>query len=135
MKLEAVFLVVAFTFLPGTVYLQVAPPPGDEMPGGDMQQNVENGDINGDGSRNITDVILMLNRLFVGGPPPATTHCMCSKIDPNDRLPPRGATELMNGDIDGSGQVDVTDAVRFVNWLYNGGLAPVSLGCDAGLPN
>jgi len=39
------------------------------------QGTVEEGDINGDGIRDISDVISLANFLFLGGPPPAPVDC------------------------------------------------------------
>ncbi len=37
-----------------------------------------------------------------------------------------------NGDIDGDGAIDVTDAVRLLRWLFRDGPAPASIDCPVG---
>ena len=85
---------------------------------------LENGDMDGNGNRNITDAVRLLNYLFSGGEPPV--HAMCQLTGSNTYVP----TEVENGDIDGSGSTNITDAMRFVSWLFASGDAPVPLGCD-----
>jgi hypothetical protein len=45
-----------------------------------------NGDVNGDGSIDISDAIYLLSRLFTGGPPPVDIEC----VDESARLPATG---------------------------------------------
>ena len=85
---------------------------------------LENGDMDGDGARNITDVIRLLNYLYSGGEPPV--QAMCELTGSSVFVP----TEVENGDVDGSGSINITDAMRFVNWLFAGEEAPVPLGCS-----
>ena len=85
---------------------------------------LENGDVNGDGERNITDAVRLLNYLFAAHEGPV--RAMCLDVGSSTYVP----TNIENGDIDGSGRINVTDAVRFLNWLFVGEYAPVALGCD-----
>lgn len=38
--------------------------------------------------------------------------------------------DIVNGDTDGDGMINITDAVYLLNWLFQGGPAPVSIACD-----
>jgi len=74
---------------------------------------VDNGDVNGDQSRDVSDVIYVLSHLFTGGPGPVPlAYCGVS----------RPAVE--NGDTNGSGYVDVSDPIRLLGWLFSGGAEP-----------
>ena len=84
---------------------------------------LENGDVNGDGERNITDAVRLLNYLFSAHEGPVRAM---GPVGSSTYIP----TEIENGDIDGSGRINVSDAVRFLNWLFVGEYAPVALGCD-----
>ena len=42
---------------------------------GGYEPSVENGDMDGDGTRDISDVIRLLDHLFNGGPPPIEARC------------------------------------------------------------
>jgi CSLREA domain-containing protein len=61
-----------------------------------------NGDVNGDGVRDVTDIFALINTLFAGGPAP-------------------------NGlaDVNGDGATDVSDVFGLINFLFAGGPAPV----------
>jgi hypothetical protein len=61
------------------------------------------GDANGNGTRDVADVFYLINALFAGGPPPATT---------------------CRGDVDGNGIVDVNDVFYLINFLFAGGPPP-----------
>jgi hypothetical protein len=61
------------------------------------------GDVNRDGVINISDVVYLINYLYVGGPPPT----------------PREA-----GDANADGVINVTDVVYLINYLYVGGPPP-----------
>jgi len=61
------------------------------------------GDANGDGEINISDVVLLVNYLFVDGPAP---------------------TPLEAGDADSSGEVDIADAIFLINYLFLDGPPP-----------
>jgi len=65
------------------------------------------GDANGDGTVNVTDVVYLINYLFVGGPPPHP---------------------LANGDPNSDCVINVTDIVYLINYLFAGGPEPTE-GC------
>ena len=64
------------------------------------------GDVNKDGVVNVTDVVYLINYLFIGGPPPIPI--------------------LQVGDVNQDGVVNVTDVVYLINHLFIGGPAPCS---------
>jgi len=66
------------------------------------------GDVDQDGSVNLTDVFVILNFLFNGGP---------------------GFSPLCLGDIDGGFTVNINDAIALSNYLFAGGHEPVACGC------
>jgi hypothetical protein len=78
---------------------------------------VENGDVNADGGRDISDAIYILNYLFIGGPAPLPLGC-----EPQ--------AEFHNGDVNGSGSVAVSDVIFLLNWMFRGGRDPVE-GCPS----
>jgi hypothetical protein len=59
------------------------------------------GDVNGDGVVNTTDVFILINFLFAGGPPPIGV-----------------------ADVNGDGAVTTTDVLYLINFLFAGGLPP-----------
>jgi CSLREA domain-containing protein len=61
-----------------------------------------NGDVDGNGTRNVSDVFYMINLLFAGGP---------------------AAVGL--GDVNGSGVLDVADVFSMINFLFAAGPAPL----------
>jgi hypothetical protein len=61
-----------------------------------------NGDVNGDGARDVADVFFVINFLFAGGPAP-----------------------MGLGDVNGNGATDVADVFFLINFLFAGGLAPL----------
>jgi len=61
------------------------------------------GDCNGDNVLNVSDVVYLINHLFIGGPHP----------DP-----------LCTGDVNADGLVNVTDVVYLINYLFIYGPAP-----------
>jgi hypothetical protein len=70
------------------------------------------GDGNSDGEINLTDAVLTLNYLFLGGEAPACQDA----ADAND-----------------SSNLDLTDAVRLLNFLFLGGQAPAAPFPECGL--
>jgi subtilisin family serine protease len=65
---------------------------------------IERGDVNGDGNVDLSDAVHLLNFLFLGGPEPV---CMdVAKVNEGD-------------------SVDLTDAVYLLNFLFQGGPRPV----------
>jgi len=61
------------------------------------------GDANGDGFVNGSDVVYLINYLFIGGPPPAP---------------------LPAGDANDDGFVNISDVVYLINYLFQGGPPP-----------
>jgi hypothetical protein len=61
------------------------------------------GDANNDGKIDVADVILLINYLFIGGPPP----------DP-----------WVNGDVDCNGEINSEDVVFLINYLFQKGPSP-----------
>jgi hypothetical protein len=61
------------------------------------------GDANGDGAINVSDVVYLINYLFINGPAP----------DP-----------IQAGDVNCDGVVNVTDVVYLINYLFIGGPPP-----------
>jgi hypothetical protein len=59
------------------------------------------GDVNGDGTTDVSDVFYLINFLFAGGPAP-----------------------LFGGNVDGIGGIDVSDVFYLINFLFAGGPAP-----------
>jgi hypothetical protein len=76
-----------------------------------VQPNFLRGDADGDGVRNITDGVFVLNYLFIGG---KTPPCL-DAADTND-----------------SGDLNITDGVFILNFLFLGGRAPPSPFIDCG---
>ena len=68
---------------------------------------IDNGDVNGDGARNLSDAVSLLSYSMLGGAPPVPL-ALCEG----------NAPAVRNGDIDGSGRIDITDAVRLLTWLF-----------------
>jgi hypothetical protein len=64
------------------------------------------GDVNKDGLVNVTDVVYLINYLFIGGPAPIPI--------------------LQVGDVNQDEEVNVTDVVYLINYLFIGGPAPCS---------
>jgi len=63
------------------------------------------GDANGDGVINVTDVVYLINYLFIGGPEPIPMEA---------------------GDLNCDGLINVSDVVYLINYLYIGGPPPCS---------
>ncbi len=78
---------------------------------------IENGDINGDWSLDMSDAIGLLLYLYVGGPAPVPMAC-------GDEAP-----SIKNGDANGDGELDVSDGIYFMRWLFLGGLDPAPAHC------
>ncbi|MCK4385519.1 MAG: hypothetical protein KAW52_04570, partial [candidate division Zixibacteria bacterium] len=64
---------------------------------------IQVGDVTGDGSVNIVDVIFLINYLYMEGPVP----------DP-----------LMTGDVNYDGSVNIIDVIYLINYLYKEGPSP-----------
>ena len=81
---------------------------------------LENGDVNGDLARDVSDGVYALSNLFLGGPPPAPlAYCGWEP------------SRLQNGDMNDDGTIDISDPVRLFSWLFAGGSAPAA-ACEEG---
>lgn len=78
---------------------------------------IENGDINGDWSMDLSDAIGLLLYLYVGGPAPVPMAC-------GDEEP-----SIKNGDANGDGELDVSDGIYLMRWLFLGGPDPAPAQC------
>jgi hypothetical protein len=58
------------------------------------------GDLDGDSLVNITDVVFIIDRIFLGGPPPSD-----EKV----------------GDVNCDDRLDISDAVYLIQYIFNGG--------------
>jgi hypothetical protein len=76
---------------------------------------LDNGDVNGDWDRDLSDGIYLLSYLFSGGPEPVSL-ALCG-TDP---------TTSTNGDTNADGEIDVSDPIVLLGWLFSGGPAPVA---------
>lgn len=85
--------------------------------------NLENGDFNGDYERDITDVVCMVNWLFLGGPGCAPLECFDYPGSPASE------PSLENGDANADKNVDVADLVYILQYLYLGGPEPATVEC------
>lgn len=86
-----------------------------------------NGDIGGDGQRDVTDAIQLLGYLFLGHAPPVDLLC----LPPTDCPGGRGGRRLLNGDIDGDSTRSVTDVIAYLTWLFLAGEEPrPACDCD-----
>lgn len=88
---------------------------------------LDNGDVNGDLARDVSDGIYLLAYAYSGGPEPVPL-ALC------------GASEavVQNGDANADGALDLSDAVSLFGWLFQGGLEPFPAcgeGSGAGNPN
>ncbi|MCK4461441.1 MAG: dockerin type I repeat-containing protein, partial [candidate division Zixibacteria bacterium] len=61
------------------------------------------GDLNLDGQIDISDLVMMVEWMFAGGPAPEV---------------------LLTADIDGNGEIDISDLVAFVDYMFNNGTPP-----------
>jgi hypothetical protein len=76
---------------------------------------LENGDVNGDQVRDVSDGVYLLANLFTGGPAPVPL-AYCADLSP----------AVANGDANADGDVDVSDPIRILIWLYAGGGEPAA---------
>lgn len=110
-SLLVVSLLLAGTAMPGAGLLGGTPSP------------IANGDINGDGRRNLTDAIALLGWLFLGDAPPVSEGCAA------------GAPDRPNGDLDGDGRRNLSDAIFLLSWLFlSGDEEPAAILCSGGPP-
>ncbi len=79
---------------------------------------VDNGDTNGDWDLDLSDVIYMLNYLYLGGP--ASVPHICSSD-----------AALQNGDTNGDSEFNLTDSIYLLSHLFLGGPEPIEISCGA----
>lgn len=77
----------------------------------------QNGDVNADTYVDLSDVIWLLNNLYLGGPDVAPLKC-----EPK--------TDIHNGDVNGDFAIDLSDPVYLITWLFIGGPDPVPACTD-----
>ena len=107
------------------------------------------GDADVDGVIGVGDIDLLMQYLFAGGPPPtvlangdANGDCIIDMDDVqlinlsiNDPFnfqcvdctcisPRLGGVSIICGDTDGSDEIDISDAVFLIAYIFNGGTAP-----------
>lgn len=93
----------------------IAPPKASAQVIASVGYALDNGDVNGDLIRDLSDPIYVLSHLFAGTAAPVPL-ALCGG-DP---------TSVMNGDSNGDGALDVSDPVHLLAWLFSGGPAPAS---------
>ena len=123
---------ILFDPLPGPIVIDPLPvPPTLRLPEFTFTPAVqlpklvlENGDVNGDGSRDMTDAIGILKWLFLGGEEPASPYS--SGPAPRDE-----DDDYQNGDFDMDGQRDFSDAISMLKWMFLGYRSPINFEtCD-----
>ena len=93
----------------------------------DLVTDIANGDVDGSGRIDVTDVIYLARYLFLNGRAPVWPSC----LEGNDEWPFLANLPVSrNGDINGDMAVDTTDIVRLVSYLFDGGDAPVEIRCE-----
>ena len=94
-----------------------------------------NGDMNASGDLDVTDVIRLEHALFNGGRKPVSPFCLpegTRPATPISQLLASGAPfvpDTKNGDTNGDGDVDISDVIGLVNFLYLGGAEPTEFHC------
>ncbi|MBI4600614.1 MAG: hypothetical protein HY721_01505, partial [Planctomycetes bacterium] len=82
---------------------------------------LQNGDVNGDLDRDMSDGVYLLGYLFSGGPEPVPL-ALCGSQAP----------AVQNGDSNGDGAIDLSDPVRLLTWLFSGAAEPFPVCVDGG---
>ena len=96
----------------GAFYWLAAVPVDAQAPVFEALYAVENGDINGDGSRDMSDGVGVLQYLYLSGAAPVSATCEFE------------APAVDNGDTNGDGDIDMSDGVALLSWLFTGGRDP-----------
>jgi len=86
----------------------------------------DNGNINGDVDRDLSDAISLLAWLFQGGDPPVP---FCTTPGPK-----ADGCAVENGNINGDVDRDLSDAISLLAWLFQGGPEPVAPCPDLAAP-
>jgi hypothetical protein len=96
--------------------------------------NPRNGDVNADGHRTLTDAIVILEYVLLGTQEIREVTCwlnpylrggdcqgaLASDFEPYGYHPVTGAqVVLRNGDVNGDGAVDITDALVLAEWIVS----------------
>ncbi len=81
---------------------------------------LDNGDVNGDQERDLSDPVYLLGYLFSGSEEPVPLALCGSE-----------ANVTANGDSNGDGTIDVSDPILLLGWLFSGGPAPIA-ACGEG---
>src|SRR5262245_61819213 len=90
---------------------------------GGAEKPVGNGDVNGDGTIDVSDAVYLLGGLFLGGPDPKAVDGPLPGHFPD-------AGPIGNGDVNGDRAIDISDAVYLLSSLFTGGPAPKALQCQ-----
>jgi len=85
-----------------------------------VEYALDNGDTNGDLTRELSDAVHLVSYLFRDTAPPVPL-ALCGGAD----------TAVENGDSNGDGLRDLSDVVHFLSWQFSGGLEP-ALACGDG---
>lgn len=96
----------------------------DKLPAqavGSVGYALENGDVNGDLQRDVSDPVHLLLHLFSDAPAPVPL-ATCGGMP----------TFVRNGDTNGDGTRNISDVVHLLSWLYSGGVSPVAACGDGG---
>ena len=93
-------------------------PDGSELLKRAPEPSVKTGDVNGDGSFNITDPVVHLNFLFASG---VLAECLAVTVAGSIEPTEAGIAIL---DFNGDGGNDIGDPVAALNFLFGGGGAP-----------
>ncbi len=88
-----------------------------------------NGDTNGDGLRDVSDVVYLLSYMFLGEAPPSPIDCF-----PPVCPIPSELIVLENGDVNADLNRDLSDAIALLTWLFLTGKEPFP-ACSCSLEN
>jgi len=80
----------------------------------------EDGDLNGDGVIDLSDVIYVSSSLFQGGHPPVP-FCIPAGVNT------RGRCNAVEGDVNGDNGVDLSTAIYLLTFLFQGGSPPLPI--------
>lgn len=93
---------------------------------------VLNGDWDGSGQRNLTDLYLLARYLFESGEPAKSVLCLPRVEGAETVVFATTNVTVENGDIDGSGQINITDLFRLAKYLFgDGSQEPEPIGCES----
>ena len=85
---------------------------------------------------NLTDGIYLLNFLYNGGPEPALVSCLVDGAASDAFVPAKTLlattsyeAKLRGADVNGDGDINITDPIVLFNWLFIGGPPPEPIAC------